>query len=535
MKSHEKMNKRSVALLFLAIAAVLWSPRPAKAQQTFTVVQDTVFLNAADYFDPISTVSLGWAAKYHDWYFCIFEGMDIYETWKKKNVMMAISLDGKEIRKVEMPSCGLGPYGDFFVRDGKLIIKPYYTERKGEGYVFDDKNWSWKQNYSTSDIIYEDDLYSVAYMDYGEWGDYTWFIKKSNKAQYLQTERYSRIIRLDSVYYFVHPDRIDSVSISDTLGKYCDYHYYRYYNSDMWAFERKMFRDNASLLQHFAPDKPQPSVFKFQGKTDSTRWIWPRIAYDTIFDQAFSIGNRLYCIVSSPQRTFVAKATQGRLQEVLDFGCKYNFIRKGDCYRGVNLANNKSLLPFEESYYHTGIMDVEDSVIKIRHFILNQDTLDVLGTDNFEELLNFLLKNLNHLSLNQLDGFETQLGGTGNYKFEPFAQGYFPDDYKESKEYIQTKYYKVVDGRQTLITTYCVHESDSTVKGVFLEWAKRNFFSSKFFRSGWCDNAKEKSEEVAAIVTRLTGTQPEQMKNYQQWTYKGLTIKLDDRCRMAIY
>ena len=93
----------------------------------------------------------------------------------------------------------------------------------------------------------------------------------------------------------------------------------------------------------------------------------------------------------------------------------------------------------------------------------------------------------------------------------------------------------MVDSIQTLITTYCVRESDSMVKGVFLEWVNTNFFSASSFRSGWCDNAQEKSEEVAAIVTRLTSTQPEQMKNYRQWTYKGLTIKLDDRCRMVIY
>ena len=96
------------------------------------------------------------------------------------------------------------------------------------------------------------------------------------------------------------------------------------------------------------------------------------------------------------------------------------------------------------------------------------------------------------------------------------SKGYFPDDYKESKEYIQTKYYKVVDSIQTLITTYCVRESDSMVKGVFLEWVNTNFFSASSFRSGWCDNAHEKSEEVASIVTRLTSTQPEQMKNHQQ-------------------
>ena len=116
------MNRRFFALSFFVIFVLFLTPRSAKAQQQFTVIHDTVLINAADYFDPISTVSLGWVAKYHDWFFCIFEEMDLYEIWKKKNTMLAISSDGKEIRKVEMPSCGLGPYGDFFVRNGKLKI-----------------------------------------------------------------------------------------------------------------------------------------------------------------------------------------------------------------------------------------------------------------------------------------------------------------------------------------------------------------------------------------------------------------------------
>lgn len=100
---------------------------------------------------------------------------------------------------------------------------------------------------------------------------------------------------------------------------------------------------------------------------------------------------------------------------------------------------------------------------------------------------------------------------------------------------MKTNYYKAIDSCQTLITTYCVHKSDSTVKGVYMEWVKTNFYNAESYSLGMCENVKEKCAEVSAMVTRLTGHQPEQMKIHQKWAYKGLTIELYDNGRMVIY
>ena len=110
--------------IFFAAVLLLLAARPVRGQQQFTVIRDTVHINAADYFSPISTVSLGWFAKYQGWYFCLFEEKDVFEFWKGNRILLAISGDGHEVRKVDFPSKEFSGYGDFFVRDGKLILKP---------------------------------------------------------------------------------------------------------------------------------------------------------------------------------------------------------------------------------------------------------------------------------------------------------------------------------------------------------------------------------------------------------------------------
>ena len=531
-----KYHRNSFWIMVLAAGMLLLAAQPARGQHQFTVIRDTIHINAADYFSPISTVSLGWFAKYQGWYFCLFEEEDIFESWKGNRILLAISEDGHEVRRVDFPSKEFSVYGDFFVRDGKLILKPYHTEIAGRGFIFDDKNWSWKPTNSISDIIYDDDLYTVAFKDYGEWGDYTWFIKKKNKAQYIRPEYFSRIIRIDSVYYFVHRNRIDSVLVSDTMG-YRSNGLWHYHNSTMWLFERDMFRNNSEMLSTLSTVTPQPPIFISTGKkdTDIISLYFDIITYDTIINHAFSVGKQLFPIVTTPQKTIIAKVRDGQLLEVVDFGRKYNFIQKHDCYRGVNVANNQSLLGFKESYHTSGLIDVEDSVIRILNITHNQDTLHALGTDNVGKLLEHLLNNFNNLSINSLDSIEQKLGGTGNHKFETFDNGYFPDEYKNAKEYVGTKYYKVVDNTQTLITSYCIHLSDSMVKGVYLTWVKTNFFDSGSRWSADAEGDEAKCAELSDIVTRLTGKKPKQVENHLEWDYKGFTIRLYRYARVAIY
>ena len=537
------MNRRLCALLFLVFSVLFLTPRSAKAQQQFTVIHDTVLINAADYFDPISTIQMKWSTPYRDWYFCVFEERDVFEFWIDKKVFLAISKDGKTIRRVDCPNnFKRSSYGDLYVWHDTLFLHTYYSSNSPFGYYFDLDQWEWKPVEHISDFIYEDELYQVAFVDVGEWGEYIWFVEKQGESsgkQYVRPSRLPRILKSENSYFFIYPNQINTTPINGVKGALCDYS--MVYNpanknkGDYYQLDSKFYypkyNENGIKVDTF------PVYFRFTGKkTTSYSWGDDDYAtrYDTLIEQAFRLKDQNYYIVTAPQKTVIAQPKNGSMRTVCDLGLHCDFFSWTGAYRGTNLADNHCFLQFKKDFYTYGMMDVKDSTVFIRYLKHNQDTLPIMGTDNIQPLLKFLLNHLDSLSLEDLSRQESQLGGTGNHLFRR-PNGFFPKEYQNEVDYGSTSFYKIVSKKQTLITSYCVHKSDSAVKGVYLEWVKTNFFNASIFSSEQCENVAAKCKEVSAIVTRLTGHQPEQLKNHQKWTYKGLTIELYNNGRMVIY
>ena len=530
------------AALLLLLAACSKQP-----EQQFSVVQDTLHINAPDYFTPYTRIELQWSVPYQDWYFCIFEENDIYEPWRNQYVFLAISKDGKHIRKLDCPKeFNLHTSGDLYVRQDNLFLYIPYDLFDPRYYYFDLKQWKWKPAKGESNLLYEDDAYQIAAVNMGEWGSYTWFIDKQRNndemrkkhTQYVRPYVVSeRIIRSDSIYYFVHPYGIYTTSVKGPKGVLCDDSTsYRIGEERDYRFIGGLFywpilNETGIKVDSF------PSYFHFTGKKvvgndswkESTVTRYDSITqYDTVINQAFLSNNQLYCIVTTPKNSFISQIRDGKMIPELDLGERYDFSRHRGSFRSVNLADNKCFLQFEEDFSTYGLMDVEDRTIRIRHLVIHQDTLPFVGTDNVKPLLEFLLMRLGNLSLDELRRYETQLGGICYQKYRD-PNGYFPDEYQNKDKYFSPTFYKRVNGQQTFVTEYCVSMSDSMVKKVFMEWVKTNFFNSHLYRYKTCDNLAAKCAEISEIVSKITGTKPKREKNYLKWTFNGLTIKLYEK------
>lgn len=135
------------------------------------------------------------------------------------------------------------------------------------------------------------------------------------------------------------------------------------------------------------------------------------------------------------------------------------------------------------------MLEIQDTLIHICHIIHNQDSLPHIGTDNIEPLLQFLLNNLDHLTLSQIDSVEKALQATCQGEFKELANRYYPDEY-QTYEYEKYSYYTVADSKKTLSVNYCVHKSDSIVCGAFFEWLKNNSYNSDTRSSGKMDNVE---------------------------------------------
>ena len=536
-----------LVMLLAAVLLIQLSACTRQSGQQFSVVQDTLHINAPDYFTPYTRIELQWSVPYQDWYFCIFEENDIYEPWRNQYVFLAISKDGKNIRKLDCPKeFNLHTSGDLYVRQDNLFLYIPYDLFDPRYYCFDLKQWKWKPAKGESNLLYEDDAYQIAAVNMGEWGSYTWFIDKQRNndemrnihTQYVRPYVVSeRVIRLDSIYYFVHPYGIYITSVKGPKGVLCDDSTsYRIGEERDYRFIGGLFywpilNETGIKVDSF------PSYFHFTGKKvvgndswkESTVTRYDSITqYDTVINQAFLSNNQLYCIVTTPKNSFISQIRDGKMIPELDLGERYDFSRHRGSFRSVNLADNKCFLQFEKDFSTYGLMDVEDRTIRIRHLVIHQDTLPFVGTDNVKLLLEFLLMRLGNLSLDELRRYETQLGGICYQKYRD-PNGYFPDEYQNKDKYFSPTFYKRVNCQQTFVTEYCVSMSDSMVKKVFMEWVKTNFFNSHLYRYKTCDNLAAKCAEISEIVSKITGTKPKREKNYLKWTFNGLTIKLYEK------
>lgn len=548
-----------VLLLTLLIATV---GNSATAQR-FRIVEDTVRINASDFIGPVSNFVMCLSAHYKGYYFCIFHNGDLYESWLSKNRLLVISEDGKDIVEVSLPNDFQGAYyGDLFVRHDTLFIKDEIS-----GWYFDMDAWKWQSLEVVSDIIYEDDQYNIAHLDMGEWGSYTWFIDKKvsfvdershttplqsgdwqngstsvvarplhpeikeTVNQYIIPGNISRIIKKDDIYYFIKRNRIDTLRSLKGKAKLCK----EEYTYETAARSEYDFLDYLLFHVELNTD-PIPTLFRFAGTDDYNYW-W-RNTYDTLFVDAFMIADNLYYLVNTENKTFLAQLEEGTLREKLDLGHRYHFFRGHHCYRGENPAPNQCFLQFKEDMNSYGILEINDSLIHIFHILHNQDSLPHIGTDNIEPLLQYLLNNLNHLTLSQVDSVEKILQGTAKGQFRKLANYYFPDDY-QTDIYERYTYYIVIDCEQTMSVAYCVNQKDSVVYGAFFDWITTNGYnaSCRTF-GGIAENAKQKYAEVRRILTRITGEKPVEIKEkstYSVWTYGNITVKLYDHGRMVIY
>lgn len=527
----------------------------ASYAQQFRLVEDTVRINASDYISPISEFQMKWSVKYKGFYFCIFTTRDLYNNSLHKHRLLVFPEDGKNITEVELPKdFRSNNYGDLFVRHDTLYLRPYHIKDGLGGYYFDMDAWQWKPVEVISDVIYDDDRYSIATLDFGEWGLYTWFVEKeggggtgvasdSDKSkaavrQYIMPGMLDRIIRKDNVYYFIHGNRVDTLASLNGKVQPCGAGY-RYEDAAMheYDFRSKMNR------HRWGGVAPVPSIFRITGRDEVTDWyLWGGKTYDTVFSSAVLYNGDIYYLVNDTKKTYVAGLEEGRLVEKLDLGRRYDFFTDFftmyDCYRGVNRSSDYSSLQFKVSKNEYGILEMKDNVVHVCHIIHNQDSLPHIGTDNIETRLRFLLDNFDSLHLGRVDSAERALRATCYGEFRKLSNGYYPDEYQKGA-HERYSYYTVVDKKQTLEVDYCVHRSDSLVDGVFFEWTETNCYSCDV-RSyyGTPENIDEKLAEVRQILTRLTGKSPDRpinKNNCLKWRYRDLTIELYNRGRMVMY
>ena len=235
-------HRHTLLVIFFASVLLLLAARPARGQQRFTVIRDTVYVNDLAPYNKMSETYLTNIRKYRDYYFCKF-----CESFKFEHnscmTLLAISVKDGTSKIVEKPEDINDLWNDnlFIWNDTLYLVSTDYNHNK-KGYRFDYDKWQWLSVSHIPNYFYEDENYYVVprsnvdllFVDKNT----TWYPETKNgwlqmepvNRPYLNHFAGSRIIRTKDQYLFIRRGKIDSLPIShpgepgheNTLGKIFD-------------------------------------------------------------------------------------------------------------------------------------------------------------------------------------------------------------------------------------------------------------------------------------------------------------------------
>ena len=250
---------------------------------------------------------------------------------------------------------------------------------------FDDYFGRYKQTFP----FYEDDRYTVIYESawHPEGGGNVIFEEKETswypvtKNGWLQYEpvhrRYlcdgapGRIVRTDSAYYLVYPDRVFSFDIGENPGQigYLN----ELPNNDIDWMKEKWYYPNK--IGNTLNKQEFNGTVVLHGCQIGRKYHYQKP--DTCIEQAFCVDNQVYCIVTTPETTSIEQVDNGRFERVADLGRRFDFTngfypwwQLDDHLTDFNRNNDGCRLVFRDAF-HNGILTVKDYTVHIQYVRLN--------------------------------------------------------------------------------------------------------------------------------------------------------------------
>ena len=464
--------------------------------QTFKVTVDTLFLNIKDIARPATRVNLTHAVKYNDKYYCFLKENGLYSFKIETRYFLIISNSGTILNNIEVPKeIKNTVYFDFFIRNDSLLAKTYMDH---ESFYFDLNKMDWTKIKEVDDRVYEDKTFAIAYLDFGEWGQSTWFIDKRTQKEYILGSCGTNVNLLDGKYYLTNGAELREIENPLNL-KLCGNEYYY----QMVEKETKFHEGSNSFIG-------SKVIYK-----DTTFSPWSFKEPKQTIITSFVANNQFFQLFSDSISTFIGKIENEKLIPVQNIGKKYSTFDWHYSYRGNNLDNNSRFLKFNENNNTFGFIEIQNTNIAIHYLKHNLDSLNYLGSDGFENLLELLKINPSNILFEQVTNIEKKLGGTDlrNDRVGISHNGYYPKTYN-STNFKTKEFVKVEDENIAQKTEYLYSASDNCVKSIFIEWSLTepynqtnsfDIFNEKpEISKRFCD----KQNGIIKIITKQLGFDP---------------------------
>jgi len=272
--------------------------------QVLDLTVDTINIDLKRIVRPASRVSLIHAVKYNDKYYCFFQEQGLYSFRIEKKYFLIISKIGTILEIIKIPSeieqGGLN--FDFFKRKDSLLIKTYLDKTS---FYFDAEKLKWKKINELDDRVFEDDNFIIEYLDFGEWGQRTWFIDKKTKKEYVISASSKIVNKLRGKYYFTNGSEIREIDNPYKL-KLCDKDYY-YEKAKIDIYNENNYLIGSNLIY-------RDTTFSEWDFEESKRYI----------ETSFVFKNQLLQFYTDSSSTYIAKIKNGKIVPIQNLGKKFS-------------------------------------------------------------------------------------------------------------------------------------------------------------------------------------------------------------------
>ena len=472
------------------------------AQSGYTIITDTVELDANQYISAVHKMALESVESYHGRYICQFYHHNYTSFLPILNLgyghlLLSIAKDGQDV--FQMPA----PLDVREWNQGTTRIKvqqdTLYLYNTSKTYYWEEDARQWIETTGKISEVYEDESYTIYSEDKGEWGEYARFHEKQTGFDYLFEAPMITALKYDSDYYIVGPFQLRKVS---------DPH-------KGWEMD-----DSVKYGRWFSITPPAGIVYRTKYRSQIEYECADDHSQDTLFCSAFIRAGQMHFLMRDSANTFIAKYVKGRhgaIEKILSLGdipIDYKHGRKNQ--------NEVTHCIIQKDWTKDGIVNIGKDTIRIRYIKKQSDTLQYMGIQALEQVLDFVANNIGKVTMNEVRALEGKTGGRHDgHILETNREGHTTPEYQKKLMgpdfpsfedgieggYELVNYYHAIDESDSFCVSYCYQNDSQTLTTVRIALYPTNYLSSK--HNGFRRKCKISYEEFASMVSKCLSVEPD--------------------------
>ena len=477
------------------------------AQSGYTIITDTIELDANKYVSAAHKMSLTNVVSYQgryicQFYYCNYTAYVSFFNLGKGYLLLSISKDGQDV--FEMPAPSDSHEWNKKAPKIKVLKGTLYCYNASKTYYWKDDCRQWMETEGKDlEYKYEDESYTIYSEDRGEWGDFTRFHEKQTGFDYLFEASMRTVLKYDGAYYIIGPLQVRKVS---------DPH-------KGWEMD-----DSISYGRWFQFAPPAGIVYRTKYRSQIDYEFADNHNQDTLFYSGFLRNDQMHLLMRDSANTFIAQYMKGRK------GSIDNVLSLGDipveCNHDLN-NQDELTLHFHEDWTKEGILNIAKDTVHIRYIKKHQDTLQYMGIQALEQVVGFVANNIGKATINEIQALEGKTGGchdghimeatrNGNpsYEFMKKEMGpalasviYNYDDEDKVEGYERMNYFHAIDESDSFCVGYCFQKETQILTTVMIELYQTRFVTSyNPYIFGRCTRS---SEEFASIISKCLSVEPD--------------------------